>query len=161
MSTLQEMSLAVPGKLSQQSEELAYYDRNIDNMCGNQRDFDRTEELDKLLSWISPINPYERHHDILSRRHKGTGQWFIEMSECWDWMSEGKDDLKDVIEELQTLKKENRFLDLKLVCRFLTDALRRFDNVYVCIDTLDECQDNRVLFLRSLNDLLQTQKSGR
>jgi hypothetical protein len=58
------------------------------------------------------------------------------------------------------LKKGNSFLNLESVCRFLTDALRRFDKVYVCMDALDECQEHRVLFLRSLNDLLKTRQSS-
>ncbi|KAI5815999.1 hypothetical protein BZA77DRAFT_344514 [Pyronema omphalodes] len=255
MSTLQKISFAVPQEISRQSEELSKMMTILTEISTTSAEISKIStavnelqrkckegELNELLSWISPINPYERHDDILSKRHEGTGQWFIEMSAFQGWVGNGKgkgkgddssnhgrvyacygkqgagksvicstvidylsrilknqsekscviwlycdyqkeaqqtpekligallrqvlrtvpDDFKDVIEELQKLKKENRFLDFNSVFRFLTDALRRFDNLYVCIDALDECQEHRVLFLRSLNDLLQTRKlSGR
>ncbi|KAI5816001.1 hypothetical protein BZA77DRAFT_264682, partial [Pyronema omphalodes] len=255
MSTQQKISFAVRQEISRQSEELSKMMTILTEISTTSAEISKIStgvnelqrkykegELNELLSWISPINPYERHHDILSKRYEGTGQWFIEMSEFQGWVGKGEgkgkganvsnhgqvyacygkqgagksvicstvidylsrilkyqsekscviwvycdyqdenqqtaenllgallkqvlhsipDDLEDVIKELQTMKKENRFLDLKSVCRFLTDALGRFGNVYVCIDALDECQEYRILFLRSLNDLLQTRKlSGR
>jgi hypothetical protein len=38
------------------------------------------------MGWISPIEPYKRHNDILSKRLKGTGEWFLQLQDFQDWL---------------------------------------------------------------------------
>jgi len=43
-------------------------------------------DLEKLIKWISPIDFRAQHSDIISRRHEGTGQWFLATSEFKSWL---------------------------------------------------------------------------
>jgi hypothetical protein len=60
-----------------------------------------------------------------------------------------------VIEELHKMKKESQVLKAETASKFLMEALLRFAKIYICIDALDECQDNRASFLRSLSELFK------
>jgi hypothetical protein len=39
------------------------------------------DEFDRILQWISPLEPHKRHEYIKSKRMKGTGSWFLERDE--------------------------------------------------------------------------------
>jgi hypothetical protein len=39
------------------------------------------EEVEKILSWISPLEPQKKHQDIRQNRLSGTGGWFLQKSE--------------------------------------------------------------------------------
>jgi hypothetical protein len=43
------------------------------------------EELDKLLQWISPLEPQKRHHYIKSNRFENAGNWFLKTPEFDTW----------------------------------------------------------------------------
>ncbi|KAF1913123.1 hypothetical protein BDU57DRAFT_559256 [Ampelomyces quisqualis] len=42
--------------------------------------------LEDLRSWLSQTNPAAQQSDILRRRHKGTGQWFLDAPEFTAWL---------------------------------------------------------------------------
>jgi Cdc6-like AAA superfamily ATPase len=44
-----------------------------------------TEENQKILRWLSQLTFEEKHRDILSRRHPGTGQWLLESDTFQAW----------------------------------------------------------------------------
>lgn len=50
---------------------------------------DSTEQR-SLLEWISPTNYPAQQSDIINRRQKGTGQWFLDSLEVAKWRSEAK-----------------------------------------------------------------------
>jgi hypothetical protein len=50
------------------------------------------EEFDRLLQWISPLEPHKRHHDIRSKRLKDTGTWFLETEEFEKWYNKDETD---------------------------------------------------------------------
>jgi hypothetical protein len=61
-----------------------------------------------------------------------------------------------IIEELhKMMKKENQVLKADAATKFLIAALLHFAKIYICIDALDECQDDRASFLHSLSDLFK------
>jgi type II secretory pathway predicted ATPase ExeA len=60
-----------------------------------------------------------------------------------------------ILQNLQKARKEGHNIKLDEACQLLTEALRKFDMVYLCLDALDECQEHRTPFLRSLNDLCE------
>ena len=43
------------------------------------------DERDKLLNWLSPLQPGARHNDIRSRRQDGLGEWFLQADEFLRW----------------------------------------------------------------------------
>ncbi|KAK7177829.1 hypothetical protein PSPO01_16121, partial [Paraphaeosphaeria sporulosa] len=43
---------------------------------------------DKMVGWISPTDYPAQQSDIIGRRQKGTGQWFLDASEFIRWLSE-------------------------------------------------------------------------
>jgi hypothetical protein len=64
-----------------------------------------------------------------------------------------------IIQSLERMQKNKRQLDLETAYGLLGKALQRFDKVYICIDALDEFQEHRSPFLRSLNILLEWRDS--
>lgn len=49
------------------------------------------EENHNILQWLSSFDFGEKHRDILSKLHPGTGQWLLEMDEFKAWRN-GQDD---------------------------------------------------------------------
>jgi hypothetical protein len=43
-------------------------------------------EIEKILPWISPLEPQKRHYDIRQKRLEGTGGWFLQQSEFQQWI---------------------------------------------------------------------------
>ncbi|KAJ7223973.1 ankyrin repeat-containing domain protein [Mycena rebaudengoi] len=41
------------------------------------RQDNETTKRDKIIEWISPLNPFRRHKDILGTHQGGTGQWLL------------------------------------------------------------------------------------
>ncbi|KAJ7284170.1 ankyrin repeat-containing domain protein [Mycena rebaudengoi] len=42
-----------------------------------QRQDNETAKRDKIIEWMSPLNPFRRHKDILGTHQGGTGQWLL------------------------------------------------------------------------------------
>jgi len=43
------------------------------------------DERDKILTWLSPLEPRIRHHDIRSLRVGNVGDWLLETEEYRNW----------------------------------------------------------------------------
>ena len=43
-------------------------------------------ERKKLTEWISPLNPFVRHNEIIRKRQEGTGEWFVAQEQVLDWV---------------------------------------------------------------------------
>ncbi|KAJ7278295.1 ankyrin repeat domain-containing protein [Mycena rebaudengoi] len=58
-----------------------------------QKNYERTEtehtaeERKKIIEWISLLNFFQRHDDILCARQEGTGLWLLEEAKFKDWVS--------------------------------------------------------------------------
>jgi hypothetical protein len=44
-----------------------------------------SDEDRELLSWLSPLQPWQRHQDIRSNRLDGTGEWLLQMDKFQAW----------------------------------------------------------------------------
>ena len=58
--------------------------------CGNiANSFNTTvynsDEDAKIMHWLSPLQPENRHHSVRADRFEGVGNWLLETSELWEW----------------------------------------------------------------------------
>ena len=44
-----------------------------------------SEEDAKIMHWLSPLEPGDRHHGVRADRFGGIGDWFLEESEFREW----------------------------------------------------------------------------
>ena len=51
----------------------------------NVNNFGSTDEKDKILAWISPLEPKIRHHDIRAQRVEQVGDWLFQREEYRNW----------------------------------------------------------------------------
>jgi len=60
---------------------------NVSNSYNNttQVIFTATDDGSKILAWLSPLEPQERHHDISDQRVDGIGNWLLETGEFRSW----------------------------------------------------------------------------
>lgn len=49
------------------------------------------EENSKILRWLSHLNFGEKHRDILSKLHPGTGQWLLDSDQFKAWRNGHQD----------------------------------------------------------------------
>ncbi|KAF8460116.1 hypothetical protein BDZ91DRAFT_740044 [Kalaharituber pfeilii] len=52
---------------------------------GLQRNID-AEYTEKLLAWLSPLEPQKRHQDIKATRIENTGNWILHSSQFQSWV---------------------------------------------------------------------------
>ena len=57
--------------------------------CGNITDsFNTIYKSDKdakIMRWLSPLEPGNRHDGVRTKRFEGVGNWFLETSEFREW----------------------------------------------------------------------------
>ncbi|KAL8819306.1 MAG: hypothetical protein Q9191_007761, partial [Dirinaria sp. TL-2023a] len=46
-----------------------------------------TQDNQKVLNWLSDLSFSEKHNDIFSKRHPGTGEWFLELDGFKAWQN--------------------------------------------------------------------------
>jgi len=51
----------------------------------NVNNFGSTDERDRILAWISPLEPRIRHHDIRANRVEHVGDWLLQTEEYRNW----------------------------------------------------------------------------
>jgi len=68
-------------------------DGNVDsgNIIGSfNNNFYKYDEDARILRWLSPLEPNDRHQGVRIDRFDGVGDWFLETSEFQGWRgSEG------------------------------------------------------------------------
>ena len=53
----------------------------------------QSNEDAKIMRWLSPLEPDNRHHSVRTGRCEGVGNWLLETSEFREWRGgEGGDD---------------------------------------------------------------------
>ena len=65
-----------------------YGDGNVN--CGNVDNSRHTniynsDEDAKIMSWLSPLEPGNRHDGVRTKRFEGVGNWLLERSEFREW----------------------------------------------------------------------------
>jgi len=55
------------------------------NHVSNVNSYGGADERDKILAWLSPLEPRMRHHDIRAQRVEHVGDWFLETEEYRNW----------------------------------------------------------------------------
>ena len=74
-------------------QSISFGDRNTN--CGNitgsfNNNFYGSDEDARILRWLSPLEPNNRHQGVRTDRLDGVGDWFLETSEFREWRgSEG------------------------------------------------------------------------
>ena len=51
-----------------------------------QWDAQKLQKHHSIIEWLSPTDFPTQQHDIITRRHEGTGQWFLESPEFKRWL---------------------------------------------------------------------------
>ena len=59
---------------------------NVDISHDNTYNYNSDED-EKIMSWLSPLKPGNRHHDVRTKRFEGVGDWFLETGEFREWRS--------------------------------------------------------------------------
>jgi len=49
--------------------------------------FTATDDEDKILAWLSPLEPQVRHQDICEQRVDSIGNWLLETKEFKSWFT--------------------------------------------------------------------------
>ena len=68
------------------------YTNSFNNVSNN---FTVAEDRSSLLTWLSPLEPKQRHRDIQERRAENVGEWLLLTEEfrSWhNWSGEGEGD---------------------------------------------------------------------
>jgi len=59
---------------------------NCNNITGSYNTTIYTSDEDaKIMHWISPLEPNNRHHSLRTDRFAGVGDWLLETSEFREW----------------------------------------------------------------------------
>ena len=45
----------------------------------------QSKEDAKIMRWLSPLEPDNRHHDVRTKRFEGVGNWLLEKREFLEW----------------------------------------------------------------------------
>ena len=72
--------------MARTSHQVRFGDGNVN--CGNVSDSFNTymsDEDGKVMRWLSPLEPNNRHQGVRTERFDGIGDWFLETSEFRAW----------------------------------------------------------------------------
>jgi len=58
---------------------------NIINSGNVLNNISITDDRSEMLAWLSPLEPYIRHHDIQTRRVSDVGDWLLRTEEFRSW----------------------------------------------------------------------------
>ena len=63
---------------------------NCGNISGSFNTINTCDEDERIMRWLSPLEPNKRHEGVSSERFGGVGDWLLEVSEFREWRcSEG------------------------------------------------------------------------
>ena len=63
---------------------------NYNNNCFNTNtNYTVTDDRSEILTWLSPLEPRLRHHDIQTRRVDNVGDWLLRTEQFRSWHSGG------------------------------------------------------------------------
>ena len=53
----------------------------------NVNNFGSPDERAEILAWLSPLDPWTRHHDVRVQRVEHVGDWLLQTEECRSWLN--------------------------------------------------------------------------
>ena len=59
----------------------------------DQSEWLQSETTKKILDWLSPLDCFNKQRDIASKRHEGTGEWFLVSEKFTAWLSGSADNV--------------------------------------------------------------------
>jgi len=61
---------------------------NNTNHISNVNNYGSADERDKILAWLSPLEPRIRHHEIRAHRVEHVGDWLLQTEEYRNWFDD-------------------------------------------------------------------------
>ena len=58
---------------------------NCGNISGSFNTIKTSGEDERIMRWLSPLEPNKRHEGVSSERFGGVGDWLLEVSEFREW----------------------------------------------------------------------------
>ena len=91
------MSQSCVGESSSSSNNIDSFNNNCFNTTNsfnttitsdtiNVNNFGSTDEKAEILAWLSPLDPWIRHHDIRALRVEYVGDWLLGTEEYRNWV---------------------------------------------------------------------------
>jgi hypothetical protein len=59
--------------------------KGVENVHERQTDQESSKERLNILNWLSSVDHASQQHDVLSRRQRGTGNWFLQSDRYQKW----------------------------------------------------------------------------
>jgi len=76
-------------KKPQMSQE---FSNNINSLNPTVNNLTVIDDRSNILTWLSPLDPKLRHHDIRDRRVEDLGEWVLQTEEFRKWHASGGED---------------------------------------------------------------------
>ena len=64
---------------------------NVTNSFNTYPTVYKSDEHAKITTWLSPLEPNNRHHGVRTNRFAGVGDWLFETREFREWREGGAD----------------------------------------------------------------------
>jgi len=58
---------------------------NTDNSVNNTVNNYNSDKNAKMMCWLSPLEPDDRHNTVRTNRHEGVGDWLLGIKEFQEW----------------------------------------------------------------------------
>ena len=135
-----------------------------------------SEENERIISWLSPLEFSQRQKEILSRRHSETGSWLLQTTEFADWrdfvtgsiqglwctgkMGSGKSTMASVVvEHLQRLGRRGDFAVIYIYCNWQESSAQSPQSLIgSLVQQLVECHE---IMPKMVKRLYEEHKKGR
>ncbi|KAJ7288474.1 ankyrin repeat-containing domain protein [Mycena rebaudengoi] len=76
--------------VTETSQTVAHTSRGQGHILSEVRDVQQQRDAadrEKVIEWLSPLNPFLRHADVFSTAQKGTGQWLLQDARFASWLA--------------------------------------------------------------------------
>ena len=61
------------------------FSNNINSLNTTVNNLTVVDDRSNILTWLSPLDPKLRHHDIRDRRVEDVGEWVLQTEEFGNW----------------------------------------------------------------------------
>ena len=65
------------------------FSNNINSLNTTVNNLTVVDDRSDILTWLSPLDPKLRHHDIRDRRVEDVGKWVLQTEEFKNWYASG------------------------------------------------------------------------
>ncbi|KAI1766827.1 hypothetical protein GGR53DRAFT_180620 [Hypoxylon sp. FL1150] len=74
---------------SSMADDVVNIDRNLEELTSQFSAQNMGQAQERILKWLSPVDPWGSYNSAVHRCHDGTGLWFLESKEFQDWRDQG------------------------------------------------------------------------